>query len=265
MSVKNRYCSVPWILVLLSSFLILNYNAQAEELSVCSTPESSKCIDDPEKIYAYLYPRCSECIGEERCSCEDNNEVNTNECKLRPFEYCKNCEGGTVENDCFGGLNTCFEDKKCILKSGGNGAQVCSLEENEECYCNSNSSGSLDEDCNGDVDKCYQVGKRCILEEGVCQVKRDFDYCCEKEEYVTYSCSGLMGACEGDNQCKYSATSDSGCKLVTQDSSTVCSSETPSGAPSGEPSRAPSTSSGSVSEMFIVSLLIIITTALLNL
>eukprot|EP00979_Chaetoceros_neogracilis_P007134 scaffold1492_cov259-Chaetoceros_neogracile.AAC.8 len=135
MSVKNRYCSVPWILVLLSSFLILNYNAQAEELSVCSTPESSKCIDDPEKIYAYLYPRCSECIGEERCSCEDNNEVNTNECKLRPFEYCKNCEGGTVENDCFGGLNTCFEDKKCILKSGGNGAQYHRSEWTKTSFC----------------------------------------------------------------------------------------------------------------------------------
>jgi len=179
------------------------------------------------------YYFCEDCIGDERYSCIDHNEVIFDQCQMRVFVSCQICEGGSVVNDCNGGLNTCFDDKKCILESNSDGLQVCSLIPNQECYCKSTSSTF---DCDGDLDRCFDGGMRCVSEGGTCQLKHDFNYCCPMADTANYiSCSGIIDTCEGSTQCRYTGYIDGYAFCEVEENSVDCSGPDISEAPSTSP------------------------------
>ncbi len=207
-------------------------------LSVLTTALSSSLIECNQNR---SLSEANLCFGNERCTqSADGNWT------LIFSESCQVCEGGSVEDDCHGGLNQCFDDVKCVLTNGtdfsgnetnygnetkfengtdfvGNGtdyyeSKICTLEHHDECYCQLGDEGT---DCGGDEGKCFRSGKICTFKDGSCTLSTDFFACCDgvnQGASFENNCNSFLGECIDTSLCSLSGTLESSSCFVEKNS-----------------------------------------------
>lgn len=128
------------------------------------------------------------------------------------------CEGGTEHDLCNGNNGTCYDKRKCELKSDFVGTKKCTLEINEECYCNEGNDGV----CLGDKDKCFPGNHVCTFDDfdGSCNLEHSttfFAQCCEEGTFDN-ECNSNVGTCVNQILCTVSSEG----KCVTRENSESC-------------------------------------------
>lgn len=168
-------------------------------------------------------------------SCPDIPQVLSEECM----------DGGADNDDCYGLLNKCVGNQKCVKKD-----DMCKVEYDEECICKSDTAAS---NCDNDLDKCYEDGMRCIISEDICKLKRDFSYCCENGA----ACAGLKDSCEGINLCKGTWYVDTYEHCAVEENSSTCFDESqPTDPPSITPTQSSSAKNGARTKMLVFIVLV---------